>query len=249
MSFLQLSGVCRDFGGVRALDDVSFGVTEGSITSLIGPNGAGKTTLINIVTGVLAPSKGTVRFREVSLPVSSPSRVARLGIRRTFQTVRLFPGLTVLENLMVGQFQSAVHKRPWLALVPMRLGDSIRRREAHSLLDRFGLSTHAHAIASELPYGTQRRVEIVRALAGSPTLVLLDEPAAGMNEKETERLREDIRGVQRAGVTVFLVEHDMQLVMSVSDRIVVLDFGRKIAEGHPQEVQRNPAVIDSYLGH
>ncbi|MFG1352250.1 ABC transporter ATP-binding protein [Xanthobacter autotrophicus] len=249
MMLLDVDGVGRDFAGLRALDNVSFGVAKGSITSLIGPNGAGKTTLINIITGVLAPSRGDVRFRDLSTVRIGTTRVAGLGIRRTFQTVRLFPGLTVLENLMIGRFCNEVRQRWWQALLPLRIGDAARRRQAQDLLDRFDLMRHADTIATELPYGTQRRVEIVRALAGEPALVLLDEPAAGMNEAETEHLREDIRAVRKAGVTVLLVEHDMDLVMRVSDRVVVLDFGRKIAEGSPEEVQRDAAVISSYLGY
>ena len=248
MTLLEVDNVSRDFAGLAALRQVSFNVAEGSITALIGPNGAGKTTLVNIIAGVLPPTCGVVRFRGTPIAGRSPTRVAALGIRRTFQTVRLFPGLTVMENLVIGQFHDAIKGHLWRALLPIALGDVERRRRARALLERFGLGGVSDIVAAELPYGTQRRVEIARALSGEPRLLLLDEPAAGMNEAETEHLRADISVVRDGGVTVFLVEHDMLLVMAISDRIVVLDFGRKITEGTPDEVRRDPGVISSYLG-
>ena len=169
-------------------------------------------------------------------------------VRRTFQTVHLFAGLTVRENLLVGRFHHVAGGRWWNALLPPALGDAEGRRLADRALDLLGLRPHADTVATSLPYGTQRRVEVARALMGQPALLLLDEPAAGMNDTETEHLRDDIRVIRDQGITVFLVEHDMALVMSVSDHVVVFDFGRKLAEGPPEAVQRNPAVIESYLG-
>jgi branched-chain amino acid transport system ATP-binding protein len=248
MSLLQLKDVSQEFSGVHALDNVSFNVCQGAVTSLIGPNGAGKTTLVNIITGVLSPTRGSLFFEGSRLDEMKPNRIAKRGIRRTFQTVRLFPGLTVLENLIIGQYAETVGRSALSALFSFGSEERERRKKASELMQRFGLEQDAHTIASELAYGTQRRVEIVRALAGEPKLLILDEPAAGMNDVETAQLRSDIHAVRDAGITVFLIEHDMSLVMSVSDQVIVLNFGKKIAQGAPDEVSRNPDVIQSYLG-
>ncbi|RYX90046.1 MAG: ABC transporter ATP-binding protein [Comamonadaceae bacterium] len=245
---LEVQGLFKEFRGIKAIDDVSFTVPRGSITSLIGPNGAGKTTLINVVTGVLPPTRGTLLFGGQSLVGHRPNQVATLGIRRTFQTVRLFTGLSVRENLVIGRFRNLFAGGLKDIFLPMRFGDAAGRERADKVLRMFELEGLADEIATDLPYGTQRRVEIARALMGEPSFVLLDEPAAGMNEQETAQLVKDVRRIRDGGVTVFLVEHDMSMVMSVSDKVVVLNFGRKIAEGTPSEVQSNPEVITSYLG-
>jgi branched-chain amino acid transport system ATP-binding protein len=251
LPILQTIKLTKIFRGLSALQDVSLELNEGEILGLIGPNGAGKTTLFNCLTGYLSPSSGDIFFQGHAIGHMRPPAIARLGIVRTFQNIRLFGALTVLDNVRVAQ-QLQIHFNPLevlIAISSFQQKERLLTQEAMKHLATFELDQQAHQLANSLPYGTQRRLEIARALATNPRVLLLDEPAAGMNASETDALHQMILEVKkRYDLSIVLVEHDMRLVMSLCHRVVVLNYGKLLANGKPDEIRRNPDVVESYLG-
>ncbi len=251
MALLEATHITKVFGGLVAVNDVTFTVEPGSIVSVIGPNGAGKTTFFNVLTGIYKPDKGQVIFAGQDITGWRSDQIAALGMRRTFQNIRLFGNMTVLENVLIGMH---VHLKASIWSIIFRASSMVReeakaRNKAIELLDFVGIADKRNELAKNLPYGDQRRLEIARALAGDPKIILLDEPTAGMNPHETTEATQLIRRLRdERGITVILIEHDMRLVMSISERITVLDYGSKIAEGDVQAIRTNPRVIEAYLG-
>ena len=251
MSLLELQNISMQFGGLTCLDGLSFSVAARELVGLIGPNGAGKTTVFNVVTGVYAPTAGAVQFEGRKVSGQRPYRITGRGIARTFQNIRLFDSLSVFDNVRTACNMHLRHGISHAVLRGRKFQEEERKihAEVRELLDLFGLLAHQDRPAKSLPYGDQRRLEIVRALATRPKLLLLDEPAAGMNPSEKVELMQLIRFTQEQfGLSVLLVEHDMKVVMGICERIIVLDYGRKIAEGPPQEIREHPDVIAAYLG-
>ncbi len=253
---LDVSGLTMDFGGIRALNSLDLDVKSGEIVALIGPNGAGKTTFFNCITGIYTPTAGDIWLTpkkgggQISLNGLKPNQVTEKGLARTFQNIRLFPKMTVLENVMIGRHCRT--KAFIFGAIFRNKATLLEEKEileySYAILEKIGLADYADEFADNLPYGAQRRLEIARALATEPLLLLLDEPAAGMNPQETMGLEHLIKQISTEGQAILLIEHDMKLVMSLSDRIFVMDYGKKIAQGTPLEIRENPAVIKAYLG-
>lgn len=250
MALLEVNKICKEFGGLLASNQVSFAVNEGEITSIIGPNGAGKTTAFNIVTGIYKADSGEVLFDGKPITNLAPKEIVTAGISRTFQNIRLFANLRVIENVLLGQHLSFRYSFFDLLLRTKRYRDTERERAqaALSILDSIDLGDCIDSYAGDLPYGKQRRLEIARAIATGARLLLLDEPAAGMNPQESEDLMQFIRKLRDNGFTILMIEHDMNIVMNISDRVFVMDYGKVIAGGTPREIIANPDVIRAYLG-
>ncbi|MFY9328744.1 MAG: ABC transporter ATP-binding protein [Georgfuchsia sp.] len=247
---LEARGICKSFGGVQALQEVSLTINAGEIYGLIGPNGAGKTTFFNVLTGLYSRDAGDVMLNGKLLPLGKPHKISAAGFARTFQNIRLFANMTALENVMVGR-HARTHGGVIGAVLrgrKTRAEEQAIRRRAEELLHYVGIGDCADSLARQLSYGDQRRLEIARALATEPKLLALDEPAAGMNASETEGLRSLIEGLRKDGITILLIEHDVKLVMGLCNRVAVLDYGLKIAEDVPERVRSNPQVIEAYLG-
>lgn len=248
---LQATGVTKRFGGLIAVNKMDFSIKKGQILSIIGPNGAGKTTFFNTLTGIYRPEEGEIRFQDTMLVGKRSDQIAALGISRTFQNIRLFGNMTVIENILVGMF-TRLKQNAWGAISRNKAfleEEKLAHQKAMTLMEFVGLRGVGDELARNLPYGVQRRIEIARALASEPKLLLLDEPTAGMNPHETQdamrlfrRLRDEL------GITILLIEHDMRVVMGISERVSVMDYGQKIAEGTPEEIRNNPRVIEAYLG-
>jgi branched-chain amino acid transport system ATP-binding protein len=247
---LEIQQISKQFGGINALTDVSLTIQRGEIYALIGPNGAGKTSLFNVITGIYSPNSGQILLNGANMTGKATHEMVKAGIARTFQNIRLFHSMTALENVMVGR-----HARTKTGVVgaifqppKVKTEEAAIKNKAMELLNYVGIPKHANTVAKNLSYGDQRRLEIARALATEPVLLALDEPAAGMNHTETNGLEELFRRIRSDGVTLLLIEHDVKLVMGLCDRISVLNFGKKIAEGTPEQIKNHPEVIEAYLG-
>ncbi|HBM22650.1 MAG TPA: high-affinity branched-chain amino acid ABC transporter ATP-binding protein LivG [Alcanivorax sp.] len=249
-ALLSVKNLSKEFGGVHAVEDLSFEVEKGRIHSIIGPNGAGKTTLFNLITGLYQPSAGSVHLNGRSLAGHKPHELAPLGMCRTFQNLQICMNMSALENVMLGRHRHLGQGTlaSLLKLPALRRGDQDCRQQCAELMEFVGCGQYLNHHASAMPYGALKRLEIARALASEPDILLLDEPAAGLNRTETDALRAVIRKIADKGITVVLVEHDMKLVMSISDQVLVLCYGRQLADGTPDEIRANPDVIDAYLG-